>query len=473
MENKKTLIVNVICLILYAVLTVICVLNHEVWRDEAQVWLVVRDLNFWGIIDHVRIEGHPLMWYLMVFPFAKLGMSITSMQIISWLFMTTAVGVFLWKSPFNIITKLSVIFSAGFLYWLPVLSRSYSLVPLFIFLAALFYPTQKQRPYLYAISLSLLSQTHVLMCAFCTVMGILFFYDNIFKNKINKKNYIAPFLIIFLPILFLCLYIFTCPHKNESVSQYLVSADKIFTKTYITYMINLFSVMNNIKGIFLSILLLASGIVIFIENKKLFCAFFINLAYQFFIYNYIWMSAPEKAWAGICVLLFCFWIIFLQNNLSKTKKIIYNLILILFFGLSINLGFQLRNNDIKYDYSGSKHTANFIKKHINKNDIIITNQPVFTSSIAAYIKGYKFYYPITDTFYTYGYDSKADDYIPIDVQEKNLQKFKGEKIYYLFSSLAVPEEKVLYKSKDTTLIMTERFYILDNLNGKKNDVKSQ
>ena len=472
MTNKKSTLTYIFILLIYAVLTFITVLNHEVWRDEAQVWLVVRDLNLFGIIDHVRIEGHPLMWYFMVFPFAKLGMSILSMQIISWLFMIIAVGIFLWKSPFNIITKLSIIFSAGFLYWLPAISRSYSLVPLFIFLAALFYPTQKQRPYLYSITLAILSQTHVLMCAFCTVMGFFFFYDNIFKNKINKKNYIGPLLTIFLPILFLALYIFTCPHKNESVSEYIVLADQFFTKTYITYMIHLFGIMGNIKGILLSLLLLFSGVVIFIENKKLFCAFLINLAYQFFIYNYIWMSAPEKVWTGITVLIFCFWIIFLQNNLSKTKQILYNLILILFFGLSINLGFQLRDNDIKYDYSGSKNTANFIKNNIKKDDIIITNRPIFTSSIAAYIKDYKFYYPITDTFYTYGYDNKADDYIPIEIQEKNIQKFKNKKIYYLYSSVDVPEKDILYKSKDTTLIMTERFYILDSLDGKQKNVQN-
>lgn len=184
------------------------------------------------------------------------------------------------------------------------------------------------------------------------------------------------------------------------------------------------------------------------------------------------MSAPEKVWTGITVLIFCFWIIFLQNNLSKTKQILYNLILILFFGLSINLGFQLRDNDIKYDYSGSKNTANFIKNNIKKDDIIITNRPIFTSSIAAYIKDYKFYYPITNTFYTYGYDNKADDYIPIEIQEKNIQKFKNKKIYYLYSSVDVPEKDILYKSKDTTLIMTERFYILDSLDGKQKNVQN-
>ncbi len=473
MENKKTLAVNIICLIIYALLTLTCVLHHEVWRDEAQVWLVVRDLDIMGIINHVRMEGHPLLWYFLVLPLAKLNLPVMSMQILSWSFMTAAAGIFLWKSPFNLITKLCIVFSSGFIYHLIVLSRNYSLIPIFIFLLAILYPIQKQRPFLYSITLALLSQTHVLMSAFCVAMGALFFYENIFKNKINKKEFIFPFLIIVLPIIFLCLYIFTCPYKNESVSQYIMLADRFFSKTFIVYMINLFGVMGNLKGILLTFLLLSSFIVIFIENKKLFCAYLINFIYQFFIYNYIWMSAPEKVWAGITVMIFCFWIIFTCNNLNRTKKIVYNLILILFFGLSIQHGLQLRTNDIKYDYSGSKSTAEFIKNNIDKNDIIVTNKPIFTSSIAAYLKGYKFYFPQTDTFYTYGYDTKYDEYLTFEINSEIQKKFKGKKIYYLFSSLAMPEETILYKSNASTLIMTERFYILDNLDGSKKYVENR
>ena len=56
---------NLILFVLYFVVALICVCHHEIWRDEAQVWLVARDLNLWGIIDHVRNEGHPLLWYFL------------------------------------------------------------------------------------------------------------------------------------------------------------------------------------------------------------------------------------------------------------------------------------------------------------------------------------------------------------------------------------------------------------------------
>ena len=181
---------NIIVLLLFFAAGLCGVLHHELWRDETQVWLVVRDLNIFGVFDHVRNEGHPLLWYIIVLPFAKIKLPVISMQILSFIFMSAAAGVFLWKSPFSKIAKLSVVFSAGFLYWLTIISRSYSLVPLFLFLLALYYPRQKEHPYIYSIFNILLANTHILMFGFSSALCILFGYKNIFKPHENRKKYI-------------------------------------------------------------------------------------------------------------------------------------------------------------------------------------------------------------------------------------------------------------------------------------------
>lgn len=93
----KSKLKNLIFIFLYALFTLIVLLHHEIWADEAQVWLVVRDLNLFEIIEHVRTEGHPLLWYFLVLPFSKLNLSIFSMQILSWFIMTTAAGFFFTK----------------------------------------------------------------------------------------------------------------------------------------------------------------------------------------------------------------------------------------------------------------------------------------------------------------------------------------------------------------------------------------
>ena len=153
--NKK--LVNIVLLIIYAIVTLIITCHHEIWGDEAQAWLVVRDLDFWGIIRHVRTEGHPLLWYFVLFPLAKLHLPVISMQILNWILVVAGAGLFVWKAPFSNFCKISVLCSSGFLYWFPALARSYCLIPLLLFSIAILYKKQKEHPYLYAILLVLLA----------------------------------------------------------------------------------------------------------------------------------------------------------------------------------------------------------------------------------------------------------------------------------------------------------------------------
>jgi len=46
----------------YAFLVALGISRHEIWRDEAQAWLIVRDVGSLGELFHVlRYEGHPAL----------------------------------------------------------------------------------------------------------------------------------------------------------------------------------------------------------------------------------------------------------------------------------------------------------------------------------------------------------------------------------------------------------------------------
>ena len=90
--------------LVYVIVTFLTVLYHEVWADEAQAWVLVRDTNFVNLIKLVRIEGHPLLWYCLITPFAKLINSfnaIMDMQILNWLLVVVGMGFFVFKAQFN------------------------------------------------------------------------------------------------------------------------------------------------------------------------------------------------------------------------------------------------------------------------------------------------------------------------------------------------------------------------------------
>lgn len=456
---------NLILFILYFVIALICVCHHEIWRDEAQVWLVARDLNLWGIFDHVRNEGHPLLWYFLVFPFAKSGLPVFSMQLVSFVFMSIAAGVFLWTSPFNRVVKTTVIFSAGFLYFLTVISRNYSLIPLFLFLMAYYYPQQKEKPYHYAVSLALLAHTHILMCGFCTGMAVLFFKDNILANwkTEDKKKFIAPFLVIFLSLLSVVIYIATRPEMNDSVTNYMSNFYSNIFKTIRTLLINIYGQIT-FSSLIAGIMIFAAHVILFRKNIGLFFVSIFSIAYQFYVYMFVWQTSPEKAFTLLLVLLFCFWVVFKQK---PEKYIGTSIVLACIFGVSMNLSYNAVKNDIKFQYSDAKRTAEFIENNIEKDAVLLSNLPIASTAVVAYCdKNRKFYSPYTNKFYTYEfYGKNQNNYKEYEIPET----LKKEKVYFLFFGLpdtifykTQPNNKddIIYKSGEDVLVTSENFWII-------------
>ena len=70
---KKKLTFKNIILLIYIIFTLIITLHHEPWRDEAQSWLIAKNLNILEIINQMKYEGHPCLWHLILLPFAKLN----------------------------------------------------------------------------------------------------------------------------------------------------------------------------------------------------------------------------------------------------------------------------------------------------------------------------------------------------------------------------------------------------------------
>ena len=70
-KTKKNLF-NIIIILTYAFISFLLIFFHENWRDEAQEWLLVKDLNIFELISQLKYEGHFALWYLILMPFAKL-----------------------------------------------------------------------------------------------------------------------------------------------------------------------------------------------------------------------------------------------------------------------------------------------------------------------------------------------------------------------------------------------------------------
>ena len=109
-------------------------------NDEAHAWLIAEHFNIFQILEIMNNEGHFLLWYLIIIPFAKFNLlQPVYMQFINWLFCLGAIYLLWTKSPFSTSLKIAITFSCPFLHVYPIYARCYSIGIFFLFLSASLY----------------------------------------------------------------------------------------------------------------------------------------------------------------------------------------------------------------------------------------------------------------------------------------------------------------------------------------------
>jgi hypothetical protein len=125
---------------LWCVVTVVTVLHHEPWRDEADTWLVARDLTLaqmWKLGPYV---GTPLFWHVLEVPFAKAGLSYGWEEVLHWPLAAGMAALIAFRAPFSWRVRGLWLFSYFFVFEYAVVARGYALTCLLIFLACALHP---------------------------------------------------------------------------------------------------------------------------------------------------------------------------------------------------------------------------------------------------------------------------------------------------------------------------------------------
>lgn len=469
MENKKSLIINLICTFAYAIFTLVLVMHHEIWADEAQVWQICRHLNLFELFQHLVNEGHPSFFYLLMMPAAKLlhgTGSIFFMQIFCWLSMVVAVFLFLQFSPFSRLSKFAIVTSCGFLYFFPVIARSYSILPLLVFALAILYPKSEKHPFCYAALIFATANTHIIMFAFCGMLALDFVYKTLIKNlknfdAVTKKSYVIAFLIMFLGLLAVVLQLCGTTSSNVVIkldaSNLSVSVIKVLSQYFINAVDNqwpelgrIMFPMFNVPAILVSMVLyLIMMLVLLLKDKKLFAIAFLSVLFQILIYifgynNWIFVT---RIFCGHIILLFCYWLFLQREDISKKLRATVNAMLAVFFIFTFFNGIKYAVMDMRYNYSSAKETAEFIEKNINpENSILITDNDPHVMGIVYYLDGKRNIYSVAhrynikyvvwdkELFYILSRYGWAE-YTRLEISKNN--DFKNKKIYAIIPTFDI------------------------------------
>lgn len=144
----------------YAIAVLLVTAFHEPWRDEADVWLMVRDNDPRSLYSLLRHSGTPGLWHLLLMPWAKAGVPYAAESLLHNAIAIGAAAVVLACAPFPKWVRLLLVFSfyPGFEY--SVVARSYGLTMLMLFGLAALDGQRLRRPVVFGGLIGLLANTN-------------------------------------------------------------------------------------------------------------------------------------------------------------------------------------------------------------------------------------------------------------------------------------------------------------------------
>jgi len=188
---------NLLILLIFFILSLVGILYHEIWLDEAQHFLLAKDSNnLSDLLFACRNEGHPLLWNILLFILTKFSDKVFYMQLLHILINCFSV-IIITRSNLNFLEKIFIIFGFYFLYEYNIISRNYGLSAFLLLLLVYNYLLNKEKIIFLSVIIFFLSNTHLfsLLISFAFVFTYLIYNRSILLQQ-NKKLILSSVAII-------------------------------------------------------------------------------------------------------------------------------------------------------------------------------------------------------------------------------------------------------------------------------------
>ncbi|MDI9255835.1 hypothetical protein [Flavobacterium sedimenticola] len=387
MKNETTYLLLLTAI--YFVLSLVGILHHELWLDEAHHYLLARDSNsVIELIQNTRYEGHPILWNTLLYGITRLTANPFWMQFLHILISTSVVFLFLRKAPFSLVFKTLFIFGYFMFFEYNLISRNYMLGVLFLFLACSVYEKRKEKFTLLCASLALSCNVHLMFSVLALVFMFTLLWENYQTRELFRKKYLPGYVLFGLGLLSLGIQLQTTHSEwffnllgtiswREKLTGGLLSLFKgliafpDFTSIHFwnsNFIVNTYRPLASI----LSLLIYLVPFILFFKNKKM--LFFVYIALfgtQLFFFV---TERTAVRFHGMTYLIIIMALWMQHYGASDTykigtvltryrfdllqKPIVYSILTIHFLS-----GTAAYATDYVYPFTASKDTADYIKTH--------------------------------------------------------------------------------------------------------------
>ena len=411
-----------ICIGLYVIVNLIFLLNHEPYRDEANVWLMAKYLSPIELLQEIHYQGHPCLWYLLVMPFAKMGLPYRTIEVISFLVMLISAVIFVQKAKLIGIAKIACLFSPIFLYFYPVIARGYCLIVLLLILVAIVYPKRFYRPMLYGLLLGLLVQADTISVGLAGGLSIAWLAESLSQSFVTKKNrgvFRKAAMGLWIPLASFFFWIFQMAAEVGQIGgeHGSFSKDSFLTdcKGYAYYMVERLTGWTAGFTFWFFIVLVVAG--------SLLCLYSKNATGLFvFLFSYAYMSIFSivvyglHIWHFISLAFSFFWMVWIlqidvdkrldreKNSIPEPQKwlttcaryVLNALVVIFAIACFMHWNSEEEPSNLQEAlhgvYSNAGETAAYLKENVPQDALLVSTNVAFDSSVLAFLDDYEMHF---------------------------------------------------------------------------------
>ncbi len=474
--DKKQKYIAIIITAIYFLVHLFVLGKHEPWRDEAQAWVIAKNLNLIEIFKLLRTEGHPFLWFVFIMPFAKLGLSFYYVNYISLLVMSLCVFLFVLYSPFHLLINIIVLLSTSFLYFNPIIFRLYCLPILILILICTTYKKRYDKPLLYVVLLSLLFQTHIKYSGFAIGLSLEFVYSLLINKKLKEYNK-----YLLLP-LFSLLFLIVELIPIGSYEPYSAFDSKVVFSNFWQLLIggieriglSSFGISNAVVSYILFIVFISLfiyQIIICLKDKNynnylgLLFAGFCGFGGYYLITSFVHGSHHQMSSILCMVFISSSWLLQYIENL-KIKQL-SKIMVILYCALTIPTNIANMFDDVNRVYSCGKMTGEYIINNIEENSVILLpysdRNPLVYSIVESKRDDIFFYDMNNEIEFTYHkWRQPYYEHVGSEIVEIAHKYFEGKNVYYLSKQeLTGDDMKLVYSNQDIDTIEHENYCLYE------------
>ena len=211
-------------LLVYSCVVLWTVQYHEKWADEAQAWLIARDLDLKTIWFHeLRYEGSPGLWHTILWIAQHVfHAGYGALGYIGVAFAIAGAAVLIFCAPFPRYIRWPLAFTYVMVYQYAVIARPYTLLPLLAFCAAIFLKdTARPERITLALFIMIMLTLHGAILAACLGLAYLSEAAGSWRSLEDsiRRRYFICITILVLAFLFVAVILKPTPDVGEFAAK--------------------------------------------------------------------------------------------------------------------------------------------------------------------------------------------------------------------------------------------------------------